>query len=274
MRTRTLTFVFAVLSLGALAQQATKPALEDKKGRFKIWGFISTGVQFYTGGFDFAATGNPVRGESLEQGLTFSCRSLDASVAQARGGVMSLRKGTMKGAVTVEVEPASGGGTSLASETVTLTSGTGEAVLELPGAFTLTNRAVGADGGTRTVTVKGPTATVRLDPLERQSKDPMRAVTVAGPSTIRIVNAKNGVASRDMTVKSNRLEYDRSARRLVLTGSVTIEGKDVPEGGPGFEGTMSGLDRVTIVFKDDLTVDRIQAQGAPGSAEVKEGGGG
>jgi len=271
---RSLVLVLTLLALTAVAQQATKPVLEDKKGRFKVWGFLSTGIQFNPGGFEFAASGNPVRGQSLDQGLTFSCRALDAKVAQPRGGAMRLREGTMKGAARVEVESASGGGTVLVSETLNLTASQSEAVVVLPGAFTLTNNATSTDGGLRTVTVTSSAGTVRLDPLEAQGKDPLRGVTVAARSTIRIVNTKNGLTSRDMTIQGNRLEYDRSSRRLVITGAVTIDAKDVPEDGPGFEGTMSGLNRVTVNFKEDYTVDRIQAQGAPGSAEVKEGGGG
>lgn len=274
MKPRMLALAIILLSLGAVAQQSTKPTLEDKKGRFKLWGFISTGIQFNSGGFDFAATGNPVRGQSLDQGLTFSCRTLDASVAQPRGGAMRLRKGTMKGEANVELESSNGGNTRLESGTVTLTAGQGEAVVVLPGPFTLTNKAVASDGGMRTVTVNAPSGTARLDPLEAQGKDPLRGITVTGATTIRVVNSINGATTRDMTVRGNRLEYDRSSRRLVISGAVTIEGKDVPEDGPGFEGTMSGLNRVTVFFKEDYTVDRIQAQGAPGQAEVKEGGGG
>jgi hypothetical protein len=265
--------LLALLVAAAFAQQAGRPVIEDRRGRFKVWGILSTGVQFETGGFSFAATGNPVRGESLDQGLEFSSRSMEGKVTQARGGPMRLRNGNLKGDVFVTLTGADGAKTNLATAALQLNAESGPMVATSPSPFTLTSAAQ-AEGGQRRVVASAPRGSAVFDPPESRSNDPMRSFSASGGVKVRIVNTRQGATTRDMEVVSSTAEYDRSARRLVLAGNVSIEGKEVPGDGPGFEGRMSGLDRVVVTFRENLTVDRIQAQGSPGSAEVSEGKGG
>jgi hypothetical protein len=272
MNYRLPSILLASVAALCLAQQATKPVIEDKKGRFKVWGLISTGIEFQQGGFRFAASGNPVRIESAEQGLTGSSRTLSGTVSQARGGAMRLRTGTMKGGVELRLAGQDRADTRLESETVQLDGSAGPMRATLPGSFVLTNEATGAEG-VRTVVLRAPSGSATFDPPESGSRDPLRQFEVAGPATVRLTNVKGGKLTRDMVVSARRVEYDRGARRMTLSGQVTVEGRTVPEDGPGFEGTMSGLSVVVVYFKEDFTVDRIQAQGAPGTAEVREGGG-
>lgn len=272
MNSRLLSAVFVLGAALAAAQQANKPVIEDKKGSFKVWGLISTGIEFEQGGFRFAATGNPVRIESAEQGLSGSSRSLSGTVGQARGGAMRLRQGTMKGGVDLRLAGKDGADTRVQTEAVQLDGSAGPMRATLPGSFVLTNEATSAEG-VRTLVVRAPSGSAVFDPPDTASRDPLRQFQVAGPATVRLTNSKGGKLTRDMTVSARRIEYDRGAKRMTLSGQVAIEGKTVPDDGPGFEGTMSGLTVVVVFFKDDFTVDRIQAQGAPGTAEVREGGG-
>lgn len=272
MSVRFVPWFACMLAVAALAQQAARPVIEDKRGRFKVWGILSAGLDFEQGGFKFAASGSPVRLESLDQGIEASCRNLSGSVVQARGGPMRLRSATMKSDVRLSMEGGQGGKSVVETQALSLDGTDGPMVATLPGAFVLTDEGTSPEG-TRTVVLRAPSGTATFDPPDSSSKDPLRKFSVAGPATVRLTNRKSGVVTRDMVVSASRIEYDRGARRMTLSGQVTVEGKTVPEDGPGFEGTMSGLNQVVVTFKEDFTVDRIQAQGAPGTAEVREGGG-
>jgi hypothetical protein len=260
----------ALLTAALVAsQQATdKPAIEDRQGRFRLWGFVSTGIEFTDGGFTFGLSGNPVRGESQQQGLTFTCKSVEGRVRQMQGGRMRLETATMTGDVDMKMSR-EGGGAGLKAAKVVLIDDGQEATATVPSAFTFTDDLDGADGQ-RSVRISGPAGTFKFDPLEKPGERPLRAAEVKGRTTAVVKSTgKDGSASA-FTVVGDSAVYSGVGRTLTLTGNVTFDGDQSPPDGPGFVGTIRGLGIVVVTFNEDGTLAKIDAKGSPGRAEMQE----
>ena len=267
---RLSTLSLATLALGtAFAQQATeKPAIEDRQGRFRVWGFVSTGIEFTDGGFTFGLKGNPVRGESKQQGLTFSCSTVDGRVRQMQGGAMRLENATMVGAVDMKMSR-EGGGSGLKAAKVVLVDDGQEATVTVPGEFTFTDDLDGADGQ-RAVRISGPSGTFKFDPLEKPGERPLRAADIKGRTTAVVKSTSKDGSASEFTVVGDSAVYSGVGRTLTLTGNVTFDGDQSPPDGPGFVGTIRGLGLVEVSFNEDGTLAKIDAKGSPGRAEMQE----
>ncbi len=272
-RTWTVTGLAALALVVSAGPGQQKPFLRDKQGKFAVFGVTSQETEFGEDGrIAFTFVGSPVSGFSKDQGLEFRCRRLDGTIFQASGGAMTLEKGTAQGqaVVTITQGPTA---SVVESERIELVDGQDQAVARLPGAFTFTNRNE-ESGASRRVNVRAASGQFVLDPLKTRTQDPVRTATVQGPVTVTVVSTKSekGATSKSvLTAKGQAMTYDRSTRKLVVTGNVEIEGEQTPATGRGFQGVMT-VERVEITLTEKFEVARVSTRS--GSATLREPGGG
>lgn len=273
---RTAAWIAIGLASGAWALQSGKPfALRDKAGNFAIENMSSYSSEFVPGGdIQFDGRGKPVTGFSKDQGLTFSCLQLKGLAVQTSGGKLAFKSASAMGEVLVTMAQAGAGASKaiLTGQRVDYLDEGGESRLTMPSKFTMTHEVAG-EAKSRTVSIEGSSGVALFDQLQSKSADPLRSVEVAGPVLVRVRETRTGQAAGKASVngRGDRLTYSRATRTLTLNGNVRYEGEDTPQAGSGFAGSITA-DVMSIRFNENFEVVSIKMEGAPGKAEMRDGG--
>ncbi len=269
------------------AEQSRFYHLRDKKGDLAIEQMTSYVSEFSPGGdVSFRGSGKPVTGLSRKQGVGFKALSVAGLARKDAKGGLFLQQATLEGSVelsvsrnvTVDGKAEGEVVTTLSSAKVAFDEGTAEAVVQVPGSFTMRdeeNRATGRER--RLATMAGASATLKFVPLNQRTDRPLRSVVVQGPVRFhyelerderRTVDGQpktvRGVTK--LNVRGARLTFDAASRKLTLTGNVAYD----VDSSTGYEGEGVG-DSVVITFNEKNQVSNVRVEGSPGTSTVKEG---
>ena len=163
-------------------QTTTQPSLTDGKG-FVLYYQGIEGELVGTDRFEGIFTGNPLRGESRQQGLRFSMRRLEGTLRRMPDESYRLLDAEMSGNVVLNLGQADATPShELRSERATLEDKTSSTVVTVPTAFTLTGRVQNVSR----YTVTGQTATAVFGPMGREAPA-LQRVTASGNVRTRLV---------------------------------------------------------------------------------------
>ncbi|MBX3111095.1 MAG: hypothetical protein KF857_03730 [Fimbriimonadaceae bacterium] len=282
MKTRSILSFAAVAVLAvAFAQSAGQAgSFKDRAGKFGVNGILSPSVESDprkgTLHFDFA--GKPLTGFSKDQGLQFRALRAEGDLLKV-ASAYNVQAVTLTGDVWLKVTQSDArtkGSNEVEAKSAQLTvvDGAEQAKVTSPGAITVTS--IGSGQGTRRIDLKGPNATMTLDPLTQKSDDPLRTVLMTGGVTVVVDSVavdKDGKENKvSLTATGSRLTYDRATREVVLSGDVKVSGTNTSPGDGQdivFSGTLSGKEFRLKIDKNNEVAGWSLGQGKAG---FREGG--
>lgn len=273
--------LFGLVNAPALQQQPTFE-FQDRVGQFGIENYTSFRSEFRPGGVSqFEAWGSPIRGYSRRQGVEFQAGHAIVTALDEDGALfMSNAEIDTNVRATITRTGANNATTTNTITTARMTFSDDRSVSRVnsPGQFTLTNRYQEGGRIDRTLTLSGTSLQLQLDSLLRQTRDPLRSATVAGPVRIQVDSRQSRsqeVSRFVIDARGARLTYQGDDRRLTLTGGVSYTGTEfLVTGGEErrlFDGELTG-DTMTILFDENFEIISVQLEGGPGRGSVRSGG--
>lgn len=261
--------LIAPLLASALVTQSGTFADDQNNMRltFRQWNVQQTSANQ----IQFRVSGAPATGSWRSQGLQLGAQSIDGKANRGKTGGYVLQEADLKGNVRVtllrkEVVE----GTTLERSTV-LTSNEasfrGDAqsgTLNLSGTLTVTS-ALPNQRQWMQLTGTGGSFDIDLTPGTAR---PVRSGEVRGPVTLRMISRRRNAAGQteetDVTASGRSLRLAQNGQQILLTGDVRVSGK-----GAAILGQMQA-DKIEILLDDKGFVTQINAEGAPGTAQIRE----
>lgn len=277
----TLLALLAIVQISSLQQQQTYE-FKDRVGQFGIENYSSFAFLGRPGqAMNFEAWGSPIRGYSRNQGLEFQAGHVVVTALDEQG-TLFLSQAEIDTNVNATITRTGPNNTTSVNtiRTARMTFADDRAISRInsPGQFTLTNRYTEGTRIDRTLTLTGSSLQMQLDSLLRQTQDPLRSATVAGPVRVQVNSSQTQSAEISRFVidaRGARMTYNGSDRQLVLTGGVSYTGTEfLVAGGVErklFDGDLTG-DTMTIIFDENFEVLSVRLEGGPGRGSVRSGG--
>ncbi|MBX3097342.1 MAG: hypothetical protein KF812_10810, partial [Fimbriimonadaceae bacterium] len=197
MRFISLFFVSALISIAGTQTSQPSPSLTDGKG-FVLYYQGIQGELVGTDRFEGIFTGNPLRGESKQQGLRFSMRRLEGVLRRMPDESYRLLTAQMIGNVVLNLGDSTRRPShELRTERATLEDKSTSTIVTVPVAFAMTGT---LQGGER-YTVNGNTATAVFGAMSEQAP-PLQRITASGNVRARVVSAEgeSGLTAPRVTI--------------------------------------------------------------------------
>ncbi|MCU0315652.1 MAG: hypothetical protein MUC92_03565 [Fimbriimonadaceae bacterium] len=276
----------ALLATGTLLvaqsrQASSSPGLRDPNGRWEITNISSLLLDAVKRPrITFEASGQPLRGSSRAQNLTFSAQSATGAFVEERGGGLRLIEALLTGNVRMEVTGKDRSGEPTRSDIQTasaeLKANANSGTITLPDSFTFVNQATTQGknrSGSRNFQIEGRGGIFELKGEARGTQE-ITSATIRGPvrltlDSTTLVEGADGSSEREDTkiiATGNSLTYTASTGTFLMTGNIKIDG-DRQSGQAGYLGSLTG-ERLEI--KVDKSFDVISMRLSAGQATVEQ----
>lgn len=247
----------------------------DKAGNMEIVGIKNLKLMPKENAFRASGT---LRGTWKSQGLTLEAKTIEGKL-KVEGNSRTLLKGTLGGGVEVTAVRNSSNPASNQKQTVNIKSttatydGNGQ-IVQADGGIDMHSSDPGAE---QELDASGSSGTVNLTEMGSKAGVVSSAV-LKGPVKMKMrgkaETTENGKTTRApffIDGRGDRMEYSSTARTIVLTGNVHIDGDH-----PSIMGSIDAI-KAIITLSATGDVESLEFEGEPGRTvyeEKKSGGGG